>query len=86
MVGYDPLVIACDQLGSELEVLESVGEGLSNGIQANNLRLDAMGRMLRWAGWLLILAPVVGAVAYRESPAVTSLLSVALQQFPWGPV
>ncbi len=84
MVGYDPLVIAFDQLGSELEVLESVGEGLSSGIQANNLRLNSMGRMLRWAGWLLILAPTAGATTYWAVLTLTAWFAAVLQQFLLG--
>jgi hypothetical protein len=86
MVGYDPEVITSDQLGSELEVLESIAAGLSPGIQVNNRRLNAMGRMLRWAGWMLIAAPVIGAAAYWAAPALISGSAAALQRFPWGAV
>ena len=75
MGGYDPTIITADTLGTELEVLESVAGGISLGIQANNLRLNGMGRMLRWAGWMLIAAPVVGAVAYAAVNAVISRLA-----------
>ena len=85
MVGYDPLVIVHDTLTSELEVLESIGAGLSEGIQANNLRLNAMGLMLRWAGWLLILAPVVGIVVYENAEVITSWYAVVLRRFQSGP-
>lgn len=51
-------------LGTELEALESIAGGISPGIQANNRRLDGMGRLLRWAGWLLIAAPLAGAAIY----------------------
>ena len=84
MVGYDPELITSDQLGSELEVLESIAAGLSPGIQANNRRLNAMGRMLRWAGWMLIAAPVIGAVAYWKVPAIISWIEAARRQFPWA--
>jgi hypothetical protein len=86
MVGYDPGVITSDQLGSELEVLESIASGLSPGIQANNRRLNAMARMLRWAGWMLIAAPVTGAAAYWMGPALISWFAAVLQRFPWGAV
>jgi hypothetical protein len=83
MVGYDPEVITSDRLGSELEVLESIAAGLSPGIQANNRRLDAMGRMLRWAGWMLIAAPIIGAVAYWTVPSLISwAAAVVLRQSP----
>ena len=64
ITGYDPQVITTDTLGTELESLESIAAGLSPGIQANNLRLDGMGRMLRWSGWMLIAAPLGGALTY----------------------
>lgn len=85
MVGYDPLLITSDDLASELEVLESVAAGLSEGIQANNLRLNAMGRMLRAAGWLLIIAPVAGAIAYRGQPALSAWFAALLRRFQSGP-
>lgn len=81
MVGYDPEVIISDQLGSELEVLESIATGLSPGIQANNRRLNAMARMLRWAGWALIAAPVIGAAAYWGVFTLISGVAAALQRF-----
>jgi hypothetical protein len=64
MVGYDPNLILENTLGIELELLESMAQGLAPGIQANNKRLNSMGRNLRVAGWLLIAAPGIGAVAY----------------------
>jgi hypothetical protein len=82
MVGYDLAVISADRLESELEVLESIASGLSPGIQANNRRLNEMGRMLRWAGWLLIVAPTVGAITYWKVPAFISITAAAFQQFP----
>ena len=82
MVGYDPVVITADQLGSELEVLKSVAAGLSPGIQANNDRLNGIARMLRLVGWLLIAAPVVGAVGYWSAPALISAAAEALRRFP----
>jgi hypothetical protein len=81
MVGYDPEVIVADQLGSELEVLESIAAGLSPGIQDNNRRLNAMARMLRWAGWALIAAPVIGAAAYWGVFTLISGVAAALQRF-----
>jgi hypothetical protein len=68
MVGYDPQVITSDRLDSELELLESIAAGLSPGIQTNNRRLNGMGRMLRWAGWMLIAAPWVGTLSYWVVP------------------
>jgi hypothetical protein len=84
MVGYDPEVIITDRLGSELELLESIAGGLSPGIQANNLRLDGMGRRLRWAGWLLIAAPLVGGLAYWKVPTLIAYAAAVLQRFPRG--
>ena len=69
--GYDPTVITGDTLGTELEVLESVAEGISPGIQRNNIRLEEMGKLLRWSGWLLIAAPILGAAAYTVARAAT---------------
>jgi hypothetical protein len=86
MVGYDPEVITSDQLGSELEVLESIAAGLSPGIQANNRRLNEMGLMLRWAGWVLIVAPAIGAATYWMGPAFISAFAAVLRRFPWGVV
>lgn len=86
MVGYDPEVITTDDLGSELEVLESIAAGLSPGIQANNRRLNAVGRMLRWAGWPLIAAPAIGAAAYWKVPNIMSGVAALLRRFPWGRV
>ncbi len=71
IAGYDPPIITNDTLGTELEVLESLGLGISPGIQANNIRLQRMGRALRWGGWLLIAAPVAGACAYAALRRVT---------------
>lgn len=64
IAGYDPPVITNDELGTELEVLESIAFGISPGIQTNNLRIERMGMSLRWDGWLLIAAPIAGAAAY----------------------
>jgi len=69
--GYDPQVILGDPLATELEVLESIAEGMSPSIQTNNKRLNVMGKLLRWAGWSLIAAPIPGAVAYGIWKAVT---------------
>lgn len=71
MTGYDPQVIMTDTLSTELETLESLAEGISPGIQANNLRLNTMGTLLRWAGWMLIAAPVAGAATYVAFHALT---------------
>jgi hypothetical protein len=84
MVGYDPEVITSDRLGSELELLESIAAGLSPGIQVNNRRLDGMGRMLRWAGWMLIAAPWVGTVTYWMVPAAIAWSAAVFRRFPWG--
>ena len=81
MLGYDPEVITGDRLGSELEVLESIAAGLSPGIQANNRRLNAMGRMLRLAGWLLLAAPAIGALAYWKAAALNAWWAVLLRLF-----
>jgi hypothetical protein len=81
MIGYDPEVITADQLGSELEVLESIAAGLSPGIQANNRRLNSMGRMLRRAGGMLIAAPALGAVAYWTAPQLTVWAGAVFQRF-----
>ena len=81
MVGHDPSVIKSDPLGSELEVLESVADGLSPGIQANDNRLHGMGRLLRVAGWLLIAAPMFGAVAYFTAPAFILLGAEGFRRF-----
>ncbi len=64
MTGYDPAIILNDNLGTELEALESQAGGLGSGILANDRRLVAMGRLLRWAGWMLIAAPSTGAALY----------------------
>ena len=52
-------------------MLESVGSGISVGLQANAERLDGMARRLRRYGWLLIAAPLVGAATYSVIRAVT---------------
>ena len=67
LVGYepDPVMALSKTLGTELEVLESISGGLADGIKVNNKRLDRMGSMLRWAGWLLIGASLVGGAVYR---------------------
>ncbi len=64
ITGYDPQVIMGDPLSTELEVLESIAGGISPSIQANNRRLNSIGKLLRWAGWLLIAAPFPGATVY----------------------
>jgi hypothetical protein len=64
MVGYDPNLILENVLGMELELLESIAQGLAPGIQANNIRLNSMGKNLRLAGWTLVAAPVIGVAAY----------------------
>jgi hypothetical protein len=81
MVGYDPIVIMSDTLETELEVLESIGSGLSPGIQVNNLRLNEMATLLRWAGWLLIAAPAIGGVVYKAAPGVMKVSAEALQRY-----
>jgi hypothetical protein len=81
MVGYDPTVIISDPLESELEVLESIGTGFSPGIQLNNLRLTEMAKLLRWAGWLLIAAPVIGGSVYETAPAVMQVCAEALRRY-----
>lgn len=85
MLGYDPSVITSDRLGSELELLESIALGLSPGIQANNWRLNSMGRMLRRTGGLLIAAPLVGAIsyalAYKQALIIILLLEVVHRLF-----
>jgi hypothetical protein len=67
MRGYDPSVVITDTLGSELESLESLAGGITDGIQANNRRLDGMGRSLRRTGRLLIAAPLSGALTYAAA-------------------
>jgi hypothetical protein len=67
MRGYDPSVVISDTLGSELEALESLAGGITDGIQANNLRLDSMGRSLRRTGKLLIAAPLAAGTAYAAA-------------------
>ncbi len=84
MVGYDPEVITADRLGSELEVLESIAAGLSPGIQANNRRLNTMGRMLRWADWMLISALALGAAAYWHVPTLIGRAETVFQRFLSG--
>jgi len=64
ITGYDPEIIMNDSLATELEALESLAEGISPGIQANNRRLNGMGRLLRLSGWALIAAPLGGATTY----------------------
>jgi hypothetical protein len=75
MVGYDPPVILEDTLATELEILESIAQGLSPGIQDNNRRLNEMGTRLRVAGWLLIAALFVGAAAYSATQALIYALA-----------
>jgi hypothetical protein len=82
MVGYDPEVITTDKLGSELEVLEFIAAGLSPGIQANNRRLNGMGRMLRWVGWMLIAATAFAAAAYWTSYNLILRAGGAILRFP----
>jgi hypothetical protein len=71
ITGYDPQIIMGDPLGTELEVVESIADGISPSIQANNRRLNSMGKLLRWAGWLLIAAPFPGAAVYAAWRAFT---------------
>ena len=72
MLGYepDPILAMSDTLGTELEVLEAISGGVADGIKVNNTRIDRMGHMLRWAGWLLICAPLGGGAAYRATSAL----------------
>ncbi len=71
LVGYEPdPVLAMPEtlnVATELEVLEALSGGLADGIKVNNKRLDRMGTMLRWAGWLLICAPLAGGIAYKAT-------------------
>lgn len=64
MRGYDPTIILGGTLGTELEVLESIADGFNPGIQANSERINRMSGMLRWAGRLLLAAPLVAVLAY----------------------
>lgn len=99
LVGYEPdPVLAMPEtlnIATELEVLEALSGGLADGIKVNNKRLDRMGAMLRWAGWLLICAPLAGGGAYKVTtnlcgwPAaavwmewVAGEATVACPQFP----
>ncbi len=75
MHGYDPSVVISDTLGSELESLESLAGGITAGIQANNRRLDGMGRSLRRTGKLLIAAPLAGAVTYAAAYERVEIMS-----------
>ena len=71
LTGYEPARVAAmlPMVGTELEVLEALGGGLEEGIRINNQRIERMAVALRWAGWLLICAPLGGVVAYRASIA-----------------
>jgi len=71
ITGYGPHVILEDKLGTELELLESLAQGIGPGIQRNNVRLDQTAIALRWAGWLLIAAPIAGLLSYAATRAVT---------------
>jgi hypothetical protein len=75
MRGYDPSVVISDTLGSELESLESLAGGITEGIQANNRKLDAMGRSLRRTGKLLIAAPLAGAATYSAAYERVGIIS-----------
>ena len=81
MRGYDPSVIISDTLRTELESLESLAGGITEGIQANNQRLNGMGRSLRRTGKLLIAAPLAGAVAcgvaYERASIMSELVAAA---------
>ena len=82
MVGYDPRVILEDTLGTELEVLKSIALGLSLGFQDNNRRLIEMATSLRFAGWLLIAAPFIGAAAYGATQLLIHALAAWHHQSP----
>ena len=73
LVGYEPDVMTglSARFATELEAVEYICIGLTDGIAINNKRIDQTGLMLRWAGWLLIGAPVVGATVYRVCLALT---------------
>ena len=64
MVGYDPVTLRDSTLETELEELEAMALGISPGIDINNRRINATGRMLRWAGWCLLAAPAAGGATY----------------------
>lgn len=73
MVGYEPDVVMglSARFNTELEAVESISGGLIDGIAINNQRIAQTSRLLRWAGWLLIVAPVAGAVIYRARVAIS---------------
>ena len=62
-------------------MLEPIAAGSSPGIQANNRGLNAMGRMLRLAGWLPLAAPAINALAYWTAPALSPGWAVLLRLF-----
>lgn len=64
MTGYDPRLIVGHASGTELEILESMADGISPGFQVNNAHIARTGTALRWAGWLLIASPIAGAISY----------------------
>ena len=61
--GYDPRTIMAEPLGTELEALESVGFGYSDGIRANAARLERAVNLLRCAWVLLVASPLLGLLA-----------------------
>ena len=67
LIGYSPDLIRglASTLMTELEVLEAIAGGLNDGITINNRTISQTSRLLRWAGWLLIIAPLIGAATYR---------------------
>ncbi len=73
MVGYEPDVMTglSSRFATELEAVEHVCTGLTDGIAINNKRITRTGQILRLAGWLLIMAPIVGAAVYRIRLALT---------------
>ncbi len=68
--GYDPTAILDEKLETELEILEATAYGISPVSQENNRRLERMATALRWAGWMLIGAPLAGATAFAVVSAV----------------
>lgn len=64
VAGYAPQAIVDAELPSELETLEAIADGISPAILSNNDRLEAMAATMRWAGTLLLAAPIVGAATY----------------------
>ncbi len=82
MVGYDPRVILEDTLGTELEVLEFDSPWPKPRLQDNNRRLIEMATSLRFAGWLLIAAPFIGAAAYGATQLLIHALAAWHHQSP----